>query len=260
MTTRTGAVAALGALLLGGAALAACGGPSDRAVTTVSVKQATKCQSGTPTVTVQGNASAEGAPDQATIALGVQTQAATAAAAMNANAAKANALVARIEADGVAKADLQTSGLSVQPNYNANGTVITSYQVTNSLTVTLNNLSIVGTVIDDAGKAAGNAVRVDSIAFAVQNETALLGKARAAAVEQAAGQAAILASSAGMVLGPLCSLTDNSSPPGPSPVYSGSEPESAAASTPIEAGTFQVTANVTVVYQLGAGTLPVAAR
>jgi uncharacterized protein len=256
MRRMTGAAVALGALLLGGAGLGACGSGPGHAETTASIKQQAKCQSGLPTVTVQGNGSVEGTPNQAILSLGVQTQAATAAAAMNANATKSNALVKVMETDGVPVADLQTSGLSIQPNYNNAGTVITSYQVTNSVTVTLNNLALSGTIIDDAARVAGNAVRVDGITFALKNETALLGEARAAAVEQAVGQARVMASAAGTTLGPLCSLQDNSSLPGPQPVF----PEFAAASarsaapTPIEAGSEQVTANVTVVYQLNTAT------
>jgi uncharacterized protein YggE len=225
-------------------------------VTTASIKQDPKCQTGLPTVTVQGNGSVEGTPNQAIISLGVQIQSTTAAVAMNANATKSSALVKVMETEGVPAADLQTSGLSVQPNYNNAGTVITSYQVTNSVTVTLNNLSLSGTIIDDAARVAGNAVRVNGITFAVQNETALLGRARAAAVEQAVGQARVMATAAGTTLGPLCSLQDNSSLPGPQPVFNQYAAASAhaAAETPIEAGSEQVTANVTVVYQLNAST------
>lgn len=255
MIRKTWAAVALGALLLGGAGLGACGSGSGHAVTTASIKQGPNCRSGVPTVTVQGYGSVEGTPDQAIISLGAQTQAPTAAAAMNANATKSSALIKVMETDGVPPADVQTSGLSVQPNYNNAGTVITSYGVTNSVTVTLDNLALSGTIIDDAARVAGNAVRVDGITFAVQNETALMGQARAAAVEQAVGQARVIASAAGMTLGPLCSLQDNTTLPNPQPVnqFAAASPR-AAAQTPIEAGSEQVTANVTVVYQLSAGT------
>lgn len=248
----TKAAGAVGALLVGGAVLGACGNAPGRPLTTLSVKADPKCQSGMPTVTVQGFGSAQGAPDQAIISLGVQTQAKTAAAAMQSNSTKANAVVKLLEADGVAKADLQTSGLSVQPNYNNNGTVILNYQVTNNVTVTVNDVSQSGAIIDDVAQVAGNAVRVDGISFAVRNQTNLMGQARTAAVEQASGQARLMATAAGMALGPLCSLQDNSSPVQPQPVYAGDTWASAAksAATPIEAGSQQVTANVTAVYQL----------
>jgi uncharacterized protein len=260
MIRRAGAAAALGALLLGGAGLAACGNSADHAVTTLSITRDPRCQTGAPTVTVDGYGSVNGTPNQAIISLGVQTQARTAAAAMRANAIKANALVKALEADGVTPPDLQTSGLSVQPNYNNAGDVILDYQVNNSLTVTVDNLTQAGPIIDDAGRIAGNAVLVNSITFAVQNETALLGQARAAAVEQAVGQARVMATAAGMALGPLCSLVDNTSESVPPPVFSQTEAAPAAAKTPIEAGSEQVTADITAVYQLDAGVAPAGGR
>jgi hypothetical protein len=254
MTSKSGAAAVLGALILGGAALAACGSSPSHAQTTAAIKADPKCPSGSTTVTVQGYGRVNGVPNQAIISLGIQTQAATAAAAMNSNATKANALVKTLEADGVPAVDLQTSGLQVQPNYNNAGTVITSYGVTNSLTVTVDNMAQAGPVIDDAARVAGNAVRVDGITFAVQNETSLMGQARAAAVQQAVGQARIMATAATMTLGPLCSLVDNSSQSTPPPVYPQDFAAArAATSTPIEAGTEQVTANVTAVFELDAG-------
>ena len=252
-STKKGAATTLGALVLGAAALAACGGPVAHAATVVTTNQSVRCQNGMPTVTEQGYGSVEGTPDQMTISLGVQNQSATAGAAIRANNAKAQALITTLEADGVAKADLQTSQLSVQPNYNNNGTAITSYEVTNTITLTLNDLARAGAIIDDAAQVAGNSVRVDNIQFAVRNETPLLGEARAAAVKQAASQADVLAVAAGMTLGPLCSLRDDTTPTQPPPVYGGFAPTAQRASTPVEAGSEQVTANVTAVYQLNAG-------
>ncbi len=152
-------------------------------------------------------------PNELTISLGVQTQASTAAVALSTNSTKANALIAKLEADGVTEQDLQTSGLTVQPVYTGPKQLITSYQVMNTVTVTLYDLAEAGKIIDDAASAAGNAIVVNDIAFSVKDDTALLGQARAAAVRQAMGQAQLMASAAGMSLGHLCSLVDNSSEP-----------------------------------------------
>ncbi|HTW10942.1 MAG TPA: SIMPL domain-containing protein [Acidimicrobiales bacterium] len=251
MITRTGTIGLLGVLALGGAALGACGSGPSHQVTTGSIKADPKCTSGMPTVSVEGYGTVNGVPNQAVLSLGIQTQDASAVAAMRSNAVKASAVVKMLEAAGVPATDLQTSGLQVQPNYNNSGTVITSYGVSNTITVTINDLSLSGTLIDDAARIAGNAVRVNDISFDVQNETGLLGRARAQAVSQAVGQARIMATAAGMTLGPLCSLQDNTSETTPPPMndFAAGEP-AAAVKTPIEAGTEQVTANVTAVYGL----------
>jgi hypothetical protein len=186
------------------------------------------------------------------ISLGVQTQASTAAAALRNNSAKANALISTLEVDGLTKQDLQTSGLVVQPVYTGPKQKITGYQVMNTVTVTLYDLAQAGKIIDDAAHAAGNAIVVNDIQFSIKNDTALLGQARAAAVRQATGQAQLMASAAGMSLGPLCSLVDNSSQPVVPVLSSGAPTKEAVPSTPIEAGTVQVTADVTAVYGLQA--------
>jgi uncharacterized protein YggE len=236
---------AVGSSLVG-PALAASATPARTSL----VPAAIVCPTNASTVTVQGYGSAEGQPNELTISLGVQTQASTAAGALSTNSAKANALIAKLEADGVAEEDLQTSGLTVQPVYTGPKQVITSYQVMNNVTVTLYDLAEAGKIIDDAASAAGNAIVVNSIAFSVKDDTALLGQARAAAVRQAKGQAQVMAAAAGMSLGHLCSLVDNSSAPPPISFASGAPGKATAPSTPVQPGEEQVTANVTAVYEL----------
>lgn len=234
--------------VVGGGIVLAGGGGTPAAAAGVALGRAGTCPGGTPTVTAQGEGTAEGPPDLLTITLGVQTSAASASGALSQNSAAANAVVAKLEADGVAAADLQTSGLSIQPVYARNNSVITSYQVTNTVTVKLRNLSNAGAVIDDAAQAAGNAIQVDGIAFSIQNDSALQSQARQAAVQQATGFARAMAAGAGARLGSLCSLTDDTSPPSPLTFAAAGSP--AAGSTPIESGTQQITADVTVVYRL----------
>jgi hypothetical protein len=211
-----------------------------------------QCRTNSSTVTVQGYGTAEAQPNELTISLGVQTQASSAAVALQRNSAAASALIATLESDGVAAKDLQTSGVSVQPVYTGPKQLITSYQVMNGVTVTLYDLSAAGKIIDDAAAAAGNAIVVNGINFSVANDDALLAEARVAAVHQAAAQAQQMASAAGMSLGVLCSLVDNTSPPSPNGNLSAEAPKAASPSTPIEAGQEQVTANVTAVYALDA--------
>ena len=262
MTTRAWA-AVLGALALAGTGFAGIGlaigsssllapaaAASASPASTTPAGTATGCATTASTVTVQGYGSAEGQPDVLTISLGVQTQAASAAAALNSNSTKANALISKLEADGVTKQDLQTSGLSIQPVYTGPKQLITAYQVVNTVTVTLHDLGAAGKVIDDAAQAAGNAIVVNNIAFSVQDDSALLGEARAAAVRQALGQAQLMASAAGMSLGHVCSLVDNTSPPQPQNFDSNVPAKAATSTTPVEPGQEQVTADVTAVYEL----------
>ena len=243
---------ALGASSLVGPAAAASSASAAARSAATAAATAPGCRPNSSTVTVDGYGSIEGQPDELTISLGVQTQASTAAVALRNNSAKANELISELEADGLTKQDLQTSGLVVQPIYTGPKQLITGYQVMNTVTVTLYDLAQAGKVIDDAAHAAGNAIVVNDIQFSIRNDTALLGEARAAAVRQAMGQAQLMASAAGVSLGPLCSLVDNSTQPQVPVLSTGAPAKEAAPSTPIESGLVQVTADVTAVYELRA--------
>jgi len=209
------------------------------------------CPNGTPVVTVDGQATVYTVPDTATVSVGVEVTALTAKAAMTTAAVKANAVIKVLEADGILATDIQTSNLSVSPNYNPNGTKITGYQVDNDLSVAVTNLAKVGTVIDSAAASAGNAIRIGGITFSVLNTSAPMARARTEAVQDARVQATAIAAGAGETLGLLCSLTDNSTVSPPPPRYT---PGAPSASTPVQPGTEQMTADVTAVYKLVPGT------
>ena len=68
-------------------------------------------------ITVTGSAEAEAVPDLATITAGVETRAGTAAEALARNSEAMSAVLAAIEAGGVARRDVQTSQLSISPVY-----------------------------------------------------------------------------------------------------------------------------------------------
>src|SRR5688572_19223441 len=89
------------------------------------------------TVTARGVGEVTGVPDVLTIQIGVETRADTAAAALDDNNGRTQAVLDLLKQEGVAEADLQTADLSIWPTFNNNGTVITGYQVTNSVQVTL---------------------------------------------------------------------------------------------------------------------------
>ena len=90
-------------------------------------------------VTVTGEATVEATPDSATISLGVTTDGATAAAAMAANSAAVQAVIDRLKLAGIEDRDLQTSNLSLNPNwvgYDSGQTpTISGYIASNMLTV-----------------------------------------------------------------------------------------------------------------------------
>jgi uncharacterized protein YggE len=205
--------------------------------------------------TISANAlgKATGTPDLLTITIGVQTQASRAAAALADNNSRATAVIANLKAGGVADKDVQTSQLAISPTYGGGpNPTITGYQVSDLVTAKLRNLSGAGTLIDDAASAAGDAARVDGISFSIADDSALLASARADAVRQAVARVKTMADAAGVTLGDIRSITDQSAQ---QPVLSnqfaaGSASSEGAAPVPIQPGTEDLTVDVTVVYDI----------
>ena len=103
--------------------------------------------------------------------------------------------------------------------------------------------------------AAGNAGHINSVSFSIKDARGLQDQARTDAVHQAVSHARAMATSAGEHLGQVCSLTDSSPSPG-GPIYdtvaSGAAVR-APTSVPLEVGSQQANAQVTVVYALESG-------
>lgn len=201
-------------------------------------------------ITAQGIGTVKGTPDTVTIVLGVQTGAATAQAALQANNTKSAAVIATLKSKGVVAADLQTSQLSISPSSDKSGK-ITSYQVSNMVTVTLHDITAAGKIIDAASGVAGDAIRVDQLGFSIGDDSALLASARADAVRQAAAQAKQMAQAAGTKLGQVVSITDVPGSGSQDMAYGSAAASSGAAGAPIEAGSQQLTVAVQVVYAIG---------
>jgi uncharacterized protein YggE len=198
-------------------------------------------------ITVTGTGNVTGTPDQLVLAMGVQVNGSSVGSALgNANAA-VNRVTAALRADGVAAADIQTSGLSIWPNYPNNSQTPSGYSVSESLTATLNSLAAAGAQIDAAVHAGGNATTVSGISLNLTDTSSLLAQARARAVADATAKAAQYAHALGEPLGPVVSITDQASAQ-PFPVYAAASSAAAKGSVPISPGTQQLSVSVTVVF------------
>jgi uncharacterized protein len=206
---------------------------------------------GAHTIATRGVGKVNGTPDTLTIMIGVSTHDANAKAALDANNSKAAALIDLLRRNGVAAKDLQTSQLSINPTYDDKSSTITGYQVDDVLQATLRDLSRAGQLLDAAAGSAGNAVRVQQLAFSVGDDSALRAQARAQAVTRAKAQAAQLAAAAGVTLGRIRSITEKVD--AGSPVNHDMQAAATAASAssvPLQAGQQELTISVDVVYDL----------
>ena len=200
-------------------------------------------------ITAQATGTVTGTPDVVTISLGVETRSPSAQTALDENNRLATDVINVVKEKGVAPEDLQTSQLSIYPSYDDKGAV-TGYLVTNIVTAKLRDIGGAGALIDAAGQAAGDAVRVQQLSFSIDDDSELRANARADAVRRAQAQAKQLADAAGIALGPIHSITE--SPIAGTVVYpqAAMAADSAAGSVPIEPGSQQLQVSVQVVYEI----------
>jgi len=194
------------------------------------------------TITVTGDGSVTTVPDRATFGFTIETHAKTATAALTQNSSDATAVIAALKAAGVTPANLQTSQVSLMPQSSQDGTTIISYTASNSVTV-LTPLADAGKVVDAAVGAGANGVSGPSLD--VSDQDALYRDALHKAVDDAKLKAQSLADAAGLSLGGAVTITEGGST-SPLPFAA----KMSAVGTPIEAGTQQIQASVTVTYSM----------
>jgi uncharacterized protein YggE len=242
------AVAAVAALTLAGCAKSGETAAGASPAATVST------DNGRPTIAARGVGLVKGTPDTLQVVLGVETHSASAQDALAQNNDKANALIRTLKDKGVAAKDIQTSQLSITPNYDNQGRRITGYQVDNQVTATVHDLGGAGSLIDAAAAAVGDAVRVQSIGFSIDDDSALKAEARTQAVHLAQLQAEQMAKAAGVKLGAIRLISEvpaNS----PTPYYdavgrTAGPGMAAAAPAPVEPGQQELSLTVDVVWDI----------
>ncbi|WP_103256801.1 SIMPL domain-containing protein [Tabrizicola aquatica] len=201
-----------------------------------------------PLLNVTGIGTVEAAPDMASLSIGVTTQGETAVAALAANSAAMEAVMARLATAGVEARDMQTSNLSVNPNwtgYDSGSPTISGYLAANMLTVTIRDLAGLGQVLDAAVQDGANTL--NGLSFGFVNPGPLLDEARKEAVADARARAELLAAAAGVKLGRIVSISEGTASESPIPLY---KAELAAAPVPVAGGEMNVEAAVTIFYEI----------
>lgn len=203
------------------------------------------------TITVNGQGSVTVKPDTANISIGVQATADTATAALDQANKSASALIDALKKAGVKADDIATGQLSLYPQYSS-ANRITGYQASNSLNVTVRDIDRSGPVIDAAAKAAGENITIGGIWFSVDDPEAVMAAARADAITNAKQRATEYATAAGAGVGAVVQISEVGVQM-PQPLYYAADraaAEGGATSTPIEAGSQELSVSVTVVYEL----------
>lgn len=236
----------LAALLLGGL-LVACSGE-----TRVNVTQPE--QSG---ITVVGTGTASVVPDIGVINVGVEVQAANVAAARTQAAETMARIQAALKKSGVDDKDVQTQFFNIFPRYDQpkipNGAPqISGYTVNNQVTVKVRNIDRLSQVLDGAIAAGGDAVRVNSVGFAVDKPEQAQAQARDKAMADAKARAEQLAKQAGVQLGKVRSVSEviGGNTPVPYLAAGASAGGKGGGPTPISSGEQEITASVSMVFEI----------
>lgn len=193
------------------------------------------------------------APDMASISLGVLTEGKTAAEGLAANAARMNAVMASLKKAAISDRDVQTSNLSVNPQYRYQENlppVLTGYQVSNQVTVTVRDLKRLGPAVDATVNAGAN--QVNGISFGIADPTAAENAARESAVKALTARSELYARASGYKVLRLITLSEGGgyTPRPPVPMELAMSARAMKSDTPVAAGELSVRIDVTAMYEL----------
>ena len=202
------------------------------------------------TLTVTGTGQVAAAPDMATVTLGISAQSDTARAAMDQTSAVMQAVFERLQGFDIAPRDIQTSDLSLGPQYdhsrNDGPPRITGYVASNTVSVRVRDLGRLGQVLDAVLEDGANTL--NRLSFGLQDETSALNAARREAVADARAKAELFAAASDVRLGAVISLAEmGQAGPVPEAMFA----RMAADAVPVAAGETTLSAQVQIVYALG---------
>jgi uncharacterized protein YggE len=198
-------------------------------------------------ITVTGSGEVRATPDRADLSFGVQTEGATAAEALAANSAATRRLVEALKEAGVAAKDLKTEHLDVSPRYDVEKVPEQRGYSANSMVSVSNQPLERAARLADAGVAAG-ADNASGPSLSVADRDAQHRRALERAFDDARAKAEVLAAAAGVSLGDVTSIVEGAQHG--DPIWA-LESGDRRARMPIEPGSEQVTASVTVTFAIG---------
>jgi uncharacterized protein YggE len=195
-------------------------------------------------ITVNGTGIITTVPNQVAFSFGVSTTGRTAQEALSANARLMSRVIAALGRLGLHGAALQTAEISLTPNTNQAGTTVVNYGASNSVTATTADIARAGAIVDAAVGAGANLVSGPSLTLS--DQLLLDRRALAAAIADARARAQTVAAAAGVRLGAVQTVTEQSNTV---PVLPGAA-RAAPATTPVEAETVQTEEDVTVTFAI----------
>jgi hypothetical protein len=204
------------------------------------------------TIAIEADGKVTAVPDIARLSIGVQTEKKTVGTAQKENTAKMNAIIDKLKALNVERADIKTTSYTIYPAYDwVDGRQIDrGYVVNQSVDVKIRDLDSVGQVLAAVAELGAN--QVSGVNFTIDDPEELQQQARLKGLEAAKKKAEALASAAGVKLGKIVGFSEGvSQTPYPYMAYGKGGGVAMEAAAPIaEPGTQDVIVHVSVVYEI----------
>ena len=200
-------------------------------------------------VTVVGSGKVDGTPDTVTINASIESIAPDATTAMNQTNDRMRQVIDAVTAQGIERKDVSTTQVNLNPQYGDNS-VITGYSASNSIEVKVRRIDAASPAIMAIQTTGGNATRINSVSFSIEDDSQLVKDARARAFNDAKERAEQYAELSDLTLGQVVSITEEGAavpPPAPAPRF---DTTAEAAPVPLQPGTQTVGFTVTVVWEL----------
>ena len=198
-------------------------------------------------VTVVGEGQVQGTPDTLTINASMEFLESDATSAMNQTNERQQAVIDGLAGLGIDRKDIATTAADLQPQYGSDSTSISSYRATNSINVKVRDLEKASDTIGLIVSTGGNATRINSISYSIEDDSQLVRDARARAFEDAKDRAGQYAELSGLGLGKVISISESAGSVPPIPVQA---PRALEAAVPLEPGQQTVGFSVTVIWEL----------
>lgn len=200
-------------------------------------------------VTVVGSGEVQGTPDTLTVSAAMEAIAPDVTTALNQTSQRQQAVIDALTGSGIDQKDISTTQVTLQPQYNSDGTSIASYRAGNGIDVKIRNADSASEVLALIVNTGGDATRINSVSYSIADDSGLIRDARTRAFEDAKDRAQQYAELSGLTLGEVVSISEADGtqlPPPPVPM-----PRAAMAeSVPLAPGEQTVGFSVTVIWEL----------
>ncbi|MBU8817148.1 SIMPL domain-containing protein [Mycolicibacterium goodii] len=198
-------------------------------------------------VTVVGEGQVQGVPDTLTADVAMEFIAPDVSAALNQSSQRQQTVIDALVASGIDRKDISTTQVSVQPQFGADGATntITGYRASNAIEVKIRDIGTASRTLTLIAETGGDATRINSVAYSIEDDSDLVRDARAAAFNDAKNRAQQYADLSGLSLGEVISISEESGSTPPRPM-----PRAAMEAVPLEPGQQAVNFSVTVIWEL----------